>query len=110
MMPKISKQKKDKISEQILHYLFTSSPQAKFTSNISSEIARDEEFTKSLLTELASKELVILVNKNEKGADYQKRQRWRLSPSVFSIYEKSQRTQNNKSNLENNNIYNPEEN
>ena len=48
-MPRISQQKKDKISEQILHYLFTISPEAKFVSDIGKEVARDEEFVKSLL-------------------------------------------------------------
>ena len=72
-MPTISKQKKDKISEQILHYLFSSSPQLKFTAEIAREIARDEEFTKKLLTNLKSNNLVVEVSKNQAGKDFIRR-------------------------------------
>ena len=89
-MPQISKQKRDKISEQILHYLFSISPESRFTSQISSEIARDEEFTKSLLIELRDKNLLSEINKNKNGAIYTKRQRWRLSNQAFDVYKKHQ--------------------
>jgi predicted transcriptional regulator with HTH domain len=89
-MPKISKQKKDKISEQILHYLFSISPEAAFTSKISNEIARDEEFVKSLLNELEPKKLVIQIKKNSEGKEYIKRQRWRISNEAFEVYKKHQ--------------------
>ena len=109
-MPTISKSKKDKISEQILHYLFTISPEAKFTSEISREIARDEEFTKSLLYELRDKKVIICVDKNKEGVQYSKRQRWRLSPEAYGIYSKVQSKQNSQNILQNNNLYNiPEE-
>jgi hypothetical protein len=87
-MPPISQQKKNKIIEQILYYLFSISPNAVFTNVIANEIARDEEFTKSLLVELASKDLVLEVNKNPDGKKYQKRQRWRLSDRAYSAYAK----------------------
>ena len=89
-MPKISQQKKDKIAEQILYYLFTISPSSDFTNKIAETIARDEEFTKSILTDLKSKQLIIEVNKNPQGIDYAKRQRWRLSNEVFEAYKKRQ--------------------
>ena len=89
-MPTISKQKKDKIAEQILHYLFTISPEAAFTSKISEEIARDEEFTKLLLQELKSASLIVEVKKNPNGEDYLRRQRWRLSDIAFHAYSKQQ--------------------
>jgi predicted transcriptional regulator with HTH domain len=89
-MPKISQQKKDKISEQILHYLFSVSPEAKFTADIAREVARDEEFTKSILQDLKSKTLVTEVNKNPLGTNYLKRQRWILSSKTFEFYTKSQ--------------------
>jgi len=93
-MPIISKEKKDKISEQILHYLFAVSPDSKFTSDIAREIARDEEFTKALLKELDKKKLVVEINLNKKGIEYLKRQRWRLSNSAFEIYKRHQQPQN----------------
>ena len=89
-MPRISQQKKDKISEQILHYLFTISPESKFTADVAMEIARDEEFTKSILLQLKEKSLVNEIKKNPQGIDYLKRQRWTLSPQTFDIYSKHQ--------------------
>ncbi len=94
-MPKLSKEKKDKISEQILHHLFTTSPESKFTSEIAKEIARDEEFTKSILTELMQKKLVVEIKKNPAGIDYAKRQRWRLSNQAYDAYKKHQFNQQN---------------
>jgi hypothetical protein len=92
-MPIISNKKKDKIAEQILHYLFSISPESKFCSQISSEIARDEEFTKSLLIDLEKKGLVNSINKNKDGTDYTKRQRWCLSSRAFDVYSKAQSSQ-----------------
>lgn len=90
-MPRISKEKKDKISEQILHYLFLQSPEPRFTSEIAREIARDEEFTKSLLAALKTQGLVSEIKKNSDGTDYLRRQRWILSSSAFEAYSRSAR-------------------
>ena len=92
-MPRLSKEKKDKISEQILHHLFTISPESRFTSEIAKEIARDEEFVKTMLTQLSQKALVSEVNKNKNGIDYLRRQRWRLSNQAYDIYKKHQTNQ-----------------
>ena len=89
-MPKISIKKQEKIQEQILHYLFEISPEAHFTSKISEQIARDEEFTKSLLQDLQSKGLINQINKNQFGKQYQKRQRWSLSSQAYNIYSNKQ--------------------
>jgi Trk K+ transport system NAD-binding subunit len=89
-MPKISQKYKEKISEQILHHLFTISPESAFTNKIAQELARDEEFTKSLLQDLKAKSLVIEINKNSRGTEYSRRQRWRLSQQAFDIYKKHQ--------------------
>ena len=89
-MPKISKQKRDRISEQILHHLFEMSPEPIFTNKIAQEVARDEEFTKAILQELKSKDLVLEVNKNSKGIEYLRRQRWRLSNTAFKAYSRQQ--------------------
>lgn len=97
-MPKLSISKKEKISEQILHYLFTISPESAFTSIIAEELARDEEFIKALLIDLKSKSLVIEINKNSSGILYSRRQRWRLSNQAFQAYkahqEKSKKVMN----------------
>ena len=89
-MPRISKEKRERISEQILHYLFTISPESKFTAEIAKELARDEEFTKYLLLELKNKNLITEINKNPQGIQYIKRQRWRLSNQVYEAYSKHQ--------------------
>ena len=87
-MPPISKPKREKISEQILHHLFEQSPNAIFTSKIAESIARDEEFTKALLIELEKNKLVTKITKNPKGTEYLRRQRWRLSNSTYNIFKK----------------------
>lgn len=98
-MPTISQEKKDKIAEQILHYLFSISPESAFTSLVGKEIARDEEFTKVLLSELQQKKLVVCIQRNSQGVDYTKRQRWRLSNEAFAVYK------NKQSQFNNNNLY-----
>jgi len=87
-MPRISKEKKDKISEQILYHLYQVFPKQIFTSDIAREIARDEEFVKLILFDLQKKDLVIKVDKNSQGISYQKRLRWRLSNKVQEVYAK----------------------
>lgn len=85
---KLSQEKKDKISEQILSHLFHNSPQLFFTANIAREIARDEEFIKVLLLDLRAKGLVIAVRKNPRGQFYSRRIRWRLSNKAYEAYSK----------------------
>lgn len=87
-MPSISKKKKSKISEQILSYLYSISPEAAFTSKIAEEVVRDEEFTKSLLEELEKGKLLIRINKGPDGQDYARWSRWRLSNAAFDAYKK----------------------
>ncbi len=91
-MPRISQTKKDKIAEQILHYLYTIAPEPAFTVLIAKEIARDEEFTKAMLKTLEEKNLVTVINKNAQGQEYLKRLRWRLSSEVYEVYAKQQRS------------------
>ena len=87
---KISNEKKEKIYEQILAFLFSKSPQSLFTSKIAYEIARDEEFVKSLLLKLKKDGLVIEIKKNSKGIPYSRRQRWRISDIAFQAYKNHQ--------------------
>ena len=87
---KLSKEKKEKISEQILAYLYSLAPEAKFTSHIARELARDEEFIKRLLSELKEKNLIIEIKKNPMGKEYTKRSRWKLSPQAHQVYQSHQ--------------------
>jgi len=89
---KISKEKRDKISEQTLFFLFTNHLKPFFTSEISRELARDEEFTKKLLLDLTKKKLLIKITKNSSGLDYSRRLRWRLSDKAFKIYKEKLNT------------------
>jgi hypothetical protein len=86
----ISKEKKEKISEQILAYLYLTNPKPLFTSHIAKEIARDEEFVKTLLKELKKKDLVAEITKNPQGKDYIKRSRWKLSEKTYTLYKQKQ--------------------
>ncbi len=88
-MPKISDEKIEKISEQILSYLYEVFPRMVFTVEVARETARDEEFTKKLLFGLQEKGLVVGVNKNAKGEVYSRRIRWRLSNKAHGIYTKA---------------------
>jgi predicted transcriptional regulator with HTH domain len=87
---KISNEKREKISEQILAYLYSINPRPTFTVNIARELIRDEEFTKKLLLELKKKGFVIEIKKNPKGISYSKRSRWRLSDKVYELYNQKQ--------------------
>ena len=93
-MPQISKEKRDKIQEQILLFLFTSFPRQLFTADIAKEIARDEEFIKILLLDLEKKELVIRIDKNSEGIKYSRRNRWRISNKAHNIYLEHQQKSN----------------
>ncbi len=86
----ISKEKKERISEQILAYLFLTNPKPLFTFHIAKEIARDEEFVKKLLKDLKKKEFVIEITKNSQGKDYLRRSRWKLSEKAYLIYKQKQ--------------------
>ena len=86
----ISSEKREKISEQILAFLYTSSPKSIFTSHIAAELARDEEFMKKLLLELKKKNLVIEIKKNPSGKEYLRRSRWKLSDAAYAAYRSRQ--------------------
>lgn len=90
---KISKEKRDKISEQILAFLYFNTLKPLFTSYIAKEMARDEEFIKKLLLELKKQQLVVEIKKNSKGKVYLRRSRWKLSDAAYSSY-KAQQTPN----------------
>jgi predicted transcriptional regulator with HTH domain len=83
---KISQNKKEKISEQILLFLYTSFPKQPFTAEIAREIARDEEFVKLLLLDLQHKSLVTAIHKNKQGMNFTRRIRWRLPSNIYEIY------------------------
>ena len=84
---RISNQTKNKIFEHILSFLFSINPKSAFISNISKEIARDEEFVKKLLQELKTNNLVVEIKKNPQGKPYLKRSRWKLTDPAYKAYK-----------------------
>jgi len=84
---RLSQTKRDKITEQILSYLYHEFPNQPFTAEIAREIARDEEFMKRLLFDLKEKGLVTSIRKNAKGNLFTRRLKWRLSQKVYNIYK-----------------------
>jgi predicted transcriptional regulator with HTH domain len=87
---RISEEKKQKISEQILGLLFRQFPKTLFTSQIAREIARDEEFVKKLLFSLRKSGFIIAIKKNQKGTPFSRRIRWRLSNKAYQAYKQHQ--------------------
>lgn len=87
---KISQEKKNKIIEQIIYYIYQSFPKYPFTAEIAREIARDEEFIKKLLFELKDKNIVIPIRNNNKGISFLRKIRWKLSNQIYDIYHSKQ--------------------
>ncbi len=86
---RLSKEKRDKIAEQILSLLYDIFPDSMFTASIAHSIIRDEEFTKALLYELYNRKLIINIRKNPKGIAYSRRMKWRLSGNAYDAYKKA---------------------
>lgn len=89
---RLSQEKRDKIAEQILLFLYHNFPNQPFTSEIAREIARDEEFIKKLLFDLKNKGLVIPIRKNSKGISFSRRIKWRLSNKAYDAYKMHQKS------------------
>jgi DNA-binding IscR family transcriptional regulator len=87
---KISEEKRKKISEHMLAFLYSNTPKPLFTSFIAKEAARDEEFVKKLLLELKNKNLVVEIKRNPKGKPYLRRSRWKLSDVAYQAYNDKQ--------------------
>jgi hypothetical protein len=83
---RISQTKKDRIMEQILSFLYHTFPNQPFTAEIAREIARDEEFVKTILFDLRAKGFVIPIRKNSKGEIFSRRLKWRLTNKIYDIY------------------------
>jgi hypothetical protein len=88
---RLSQEKRDKIAEQILLFLYNNFPKQPFTSEIAREIARDEEFIKKILFDLKDKNVVIPIRKNSKGIFFSRRIRWRLSNKAYDAYKTQQK-------------------
>ena len=83
---RISKEKRDRISEQILSFFYNSFPKQPFTAEISREIARDEEFIKKLLFELKDRGLIVSIRQNKNKEPFSRKIKWKLSNKVYEVY------------------------
>ena len=88
---KISQEKKKKISEQILAYLYERFPEQQFTSQIAQELARDEEFIKRMLVNLQERGFVTAIKKNSRGIVFLRRIKWQLSTKAYNAYHEKAR-------------------
>mgnify|MGYP003971694391 CR=1 FL=1 len=84
---RLSQDKKDKIAEQVMSYLYHEFPNQPFTAQIAREIARDEEFIKRVLFDLKEKGLVTPIRKNANGDIFTRRLKWRLTQKVYDVYK-----------------------
>jgi hypothetical protein len=87
---RLSQDKKNRIIEQILLFLYHSFPKEPFTAEIAREIARDEEFVKRILFELKEKNYIVPIAKNKKGEPFSRRLKWRLTNKVYEVYKSRQ--------------------
>jgi len=83
---RLSQDKKNRIIEQVLSFLYSSFPEQPFTAEIAREVARDEEFIKKILFELREKGFVVSVMKNKEGEPFTRRLKWKLSSRVYDVY------------------------
>lgn len=81
-MSQISKDKMDKIKENILQHLFEESPSSLFTYEVADMQARDKEFVLKLLLELESKKLIKQTQKN-----FTRKRKWTLTDEAYSAYK-----------------------
>jgi len=87
---KISQEKKEVISEQVLAFLYSNHPKAMFTAHIAKGTARDEEFMKKILKYLKEKKIISEIKMNPNGKTYKTRSRWALSDKTYIFYKNSQ--------------------
>lgn len=87
---RLSQEKRNKIAEQVLLFLYNKFPNQLFTSEIAREVARDEEFIKKLLFGLKDKGLTTPIRKNSKGVLFNKRVKWLLSSKAYEAYKMRQ--------------------
>jgi predicted transcriptional regulator with HTH domain len=84
---RLSQEKRDRISEQVLSMLYHIFPDSRFTAEIAKEIARDEEFIKAIMQNLQQRKLVVCIRKNPNGEVYSRRLRWRLANNAYDAYK-----------------------
>jgi len=83
-MSKLSSTKKEKIIADILALLYENNLKPIYTKEIANSIARDKEFTLSILKSLEKQEVI----KQTKGATKQKtRRKWLITEKAYKAYK-----------------------
>lgn len=82
-MSKISKEKIEKIKQDILYLLYESGIRPRFTKEIADELARDDEFILKLLRDLEKDGLIRQTNKKDK-----RRRKWVMVEDAYKEYQK----------------------
>ena len=83
-MSKISKQKEEKVKEDILRELYDCYPNMLWTYDVAGKIARDEEFVLRLLKELQVDGLVL---EREESGKLRVKRKWGLKGEVYNKYK-----------------------
>ena len=83
-MSKISKEKEEKIKEDLLRELYDCYPGMLWTYDVAEKIARDEEFVLRLLKELQVNGLILI---KEESMGKNVKRRWGLKGEVYNKYK-----------------------
>lgn len=84
-MSKLSKDKENKIKEQILEILYNNFPKMFYTKELADEVIRKDEFVLRLLIELKKNNLL---NSYEEKKGRGIRKKWSMLKEVYEEYKK----------------------
>lgn len=83
-MSKVSFEKEKKIKENLLGYLFECYPKMFYTSELSEEFIRDDEFVLKLMLQLHEEKLVKKIEESSGGKI---RRKWGMGKEVYARYK-----------------------
>ena len=84
IMSNISREKKDKLKEEILRIIYENYPGFLYTYQVAESLIRDDEFVLSLLKELKSNELLTCI---EETTGNNIKRKWGLKKEVYEKYK-----------------------
>jgi hypothetical protein len=83
-MSRISKEKQDRIKEDILREMFENYPEFEYTESVAEKIIRDNEFTLKLLKEMKRKNLI---NEIRESSGRKIKRKWQMKKEVYYAYK-----------------------
>lgn len=81
-MSKISKNSRERLSQEVLRILFENTLKPMSTKDIADELIRDDEFILQLLKELHHHKIVKIL------PNYTRRKYWTMTPEAYAEYKK----------------------